>query len=230
MNKDEKSLLDELWQAMGMEEPQKASPKGAPAAPEIKNEELQPEEPQPEEPQPLPEMPSAPAEEPIAEPAEEKAEIPAKEPDAPKPEETKEKKKNIKFLVLYTVIFVIVISGLIGGSYLVSTRIHQEMGQGNESNESTLKNIQVQNKELKSKNAELEAKNAQLTQQKKDADALLESIGDMVEHDQYLAAAQNRYIAGQEETAKSIFRSIDREKLSIPNRAFYDTLKEKLGL
>lgn len=221
MNKDEKSLLDELWQAMGMEEPQKGSSENAPAAPELKKEE-----------------PAAPAEEPITEPAEEKAEepaekpaeAPAEEPVAQKPEETKEKKKNIKFLVLYTVIFVIVISGLIGGSYLVSTRIHQEMGQGEESNESTLKNIQVQNQELKSKNAELEAKNAQLTQQAKDAEALLESIGDMVEHDQYLAAAQSHYIAGQEETAKSIFRSIDREKLSKPNHTYYDTLKEKLGL
>ncbi|MBQ7096374.1 MAG: hypothetical protein IJN80_08030 [Clostridia bacterium] len=221
MNKDEKSLLDELWQAMGMEAPEKASPKKEPLAPQIKNEELQPEELQP-----LPEMPSAAAEEQTEKPEK----IPAEGFAAQKPEETKEKKKNIKFLVLYTVIFVIVISGLIGGSYLVSTRIHQEMGQGNENTESTLKNIQVQNKELKSKNAELEAKNAQLTQQTKDAEALLESIGDMVEHDQYLAAAQNRYIAGQEETAKSIFRSIDREKLSKPNRAYYDTLKEKLGL
>lgn len=218
MNKDEKSLLDELWQAIGMDEKKESSSSNKPADKEpLSTEEADLPEASVQEEQVEP-----PKEAPIQEPQ------PIAEPA--KPEIVKEKKKNIKFLVLYTVIFVIVISGLVGGSYLVSTRIHQEMGQEGETNESTLKNIQVQNAELKQKNAELEAKNGLLTQQTKDAEALLESVGDMVEHDQYLAAAQNALIKNQEASAKSIFLSIDREKLSEPNKSYYDTLKEKLGL
>lgn len=255
MNKDEKSLLDELWQAAGMGEP----PKKEPAAPEIK-EEAPVAAPAPVQEQPAKE--SSEKEEPIEEKKPSAKEVRAakkqekaqakqaekenklaekqrkreekeKEDAAKSAEETKEKKKNIKFLVLYTVIFVIVISGLIGGSYLVSSRIHKEMSQSNDnlsSNESTLKNIQIQNKELKEKNAALESKNALLTQQTKDTEALLDSVGDMVEHDQYLAAAQNAYINQKTDTAKSIFRSIERSKLSEPNKSYYDTLKEKLGL
>lgn len=214
MNKDERSLLDEMWDAAGLNKDGEQQPPKA--------EETQAEDPKAEEPQ---------AEEP-------KAEEPAKE--EPKAEEKPkkaqnppaEKKKDIKFLVLYTTVFVIVISGLIAGSYMITSRIHNQMSENNEQidlSQSTLKNIQDENAALKTENAALKTENQALATSQSETEELLDSMSDMVEQDGYLTAAQSAYINGDRSEAREILSAIDREKLSEPNKAFYDILKDKLS-
>lgn len=223
MNKDEKSLLDELWDAAGMNgEKKEEAPAPAPAE-EPKIEEPKAEEPKVEEPKKKEKKEKKPKEKKVKEKKEK-----APKADAPKPAE---KKKDIKFLVLYTTVFVIVISGLIGGSYLITSRIHSQMAENNaemNSSQSTLKNIQDENAALKAENAALKEKNSALTLSAQEAEDLLLSAADMVEHDGYLAAAQSAYIDGERALAKEVFAAIDREKLSQPNKEFYDLLKDKL--
>ena len=207
MNKDEKSLLDELWNAAGMNE---KNPAQTAAGEETTEAAEQPAA------STVQQEPAASA--PPAEPADPAAAPPEEEPEAEKTAPA-EKKKDIKFLVIYTTVFVIVISGLIGGSYLITSRIQREMSENNDtlnSSQSTLKNIQDEN--------------AALTVSQQDAEELLASIGDMVEQDQYLAAAQNAYIDGNRTLARTIFSTIDRDKLSEPSKPYYDLLKTKLGL
>jgi hypothetical protein len=219
MNKDEKSLMDEIWEAAGLN-----SEEQAPKAEEAKAEEPVKEE------QPAVEEPK------VAEPAVEEPKVtePAvEEPKAAEPTPESVKKKDIKFLVLYTTVSVIVISALIGGSYLITSRIHHQMSQNNDHlnhSQSTLKNIQDENTALKAENAALKESNLSLTASQQEAEELLNSVGDMVEHDGYLAAAQSAYIDGKKADAKELFGAIDRAKLSIPNQACYDLLKDKLGL
>lgn len=143
------------------------------------------------------------------------------------------KKKDLKFLIIYTAIFVVVISGLIGGSYLITSRIQQEISENNNSlnsSQSLLKNIQDENAALKKENQALQQTNAALTEAQKENDALLERVGDTAEQDQYLAAAQNAYIGGDRALAETILSGVNREKLSLPNRAYYDLLRTQLGL
>ncbi|MBQ8893656.1 MAG: hypothetical protein IJ043_04530 [Clostridia bacterium] len=169
------------------------------------------------------------------------AEEPAAEAEPPKPEEPKkedkpqdaptEKKKDIKFLVLYTTVFVIVISALIAGSYMITSRIHKQMAENNaeiDMSQSTLKNIQDENAALKAENAALKESNEALTTARKEAEELVSSVGDMVEQDGYLVAALSAYIDGEEDLAAQILSTIDRAKLSEPNKAHYDLLKEEL--
>lgn len=211
MNKDEKSLIDELWSAAGLnkdEEENTPAPKAEEPAAEPVKEKPAAEEPKKEEPA---------------------AEEPKKEESAPE----SAKKKDIKFLVLYTTVFVLVISALIGGSYLITSRIHHQMSQNNEhlnTSQSTLKNIQDENTALKAENAALKQSNLDLTASQQEAEQLVNRVGDMVEHDGYLAAAQSAYIDGDRTEAKEIFGAIDRANLSVPNQAYYDLLKDKLGL
>lgn len=221
MNKDEKSLLDELWNAAGMNE---KNPAQTAAGEETTEAAEQPAA------STVQQEPAASA--PPAEPADPAAAPPEEEPEAEKTAPA-EKKKDIKFLVIYTTVFVIVISGLIGGSYLITSRIQREMSENNDtlnSSQSTLKNIQDENAALKKENAALQESNAALTVSQQDAEELLASIGDMVEQDQYLAAAQNAYIDGNRTLARTIFSTIDRDKLSEPSKPYYDLLKTKLGL
>lgn len=214
MKKEDKSLLDELFEAAGLNNEQ-------PAKEQQKNEEIE-------------DIPSK---------TEKPEEIPAINQDISKESEKKEekktaedhatKKKDIKFLVIYTTVFVIVISSLITGSYFITSRIHQQMAESNENlntSQSTLKNIQDENNALKQENAALKIENDLLSATAEDANTLMESIGDMVEHDGYLAAAQSAYIDGERENARTLMAAIDRDKLSQPAKAYYDLLKDKLGL
>ena len=224
MSKEEKSLLDELWDAAGLslenEKTEKKEDIPAKTEDNEQNKEIKQE---------IPEI------------LEENNDIPEniekndvkEEPAAPTNEKTEVKKKDIKFLVIYTIVFVIVISGLIGGNYVITSRIHQQMAEHNQNlntSQSSLKNIQDENAALKEENAALKAENEQFSALAEDAHALLEGIGDMVEQDSYLSAAQNAYIDGDRTEAKKIMRGIDREKLSQPAKEHYDLLKGKLGL
>ncbi len=218
MNKEEKSLLDELFDAAGLNE-QKPAP-----SEEQKNEE-----------NPSKEQETPQTEEKNEEKAENSVENEETKPKKgkSKKKEHDTKKKDIKFLVIYTVVFVIVISSLIGGSYAITSRIHQQMAESNQNlntSQSTLKNIQDENASLKQENAALKAENETLSATAEDANALLDSVGDMVEHDGYLAAAQSAYIDGERAEARQLMAAIDREKLSQPAKGYYDLLKEKLGL
>ena len=216
MNKEEKSLLNELFEAAGL------------------NSEKQPEK------QKEPKIEEKP---PINEDIEKKDQVSEeKQENTDENKENKPKtevkdhataKKDIKFLVIYTIVFVIVISSLIAGSYAITSRIHQQMAENNQdlnSSQSTLKNIQDENTSLKKENAALKVENEALSTSAKDAHALLESVGDMVEHDGYLAAAQNAYIDGERTQARKLMAAIDRDKLSQPAKEYYDLLKDKLGL
>ena len=235
MNMDEKSILDEVWDAVGLDR-KESLPK------EEKKEDIKPiEEDIPvkaeeieEIQENLPEIEEIQEETEAEEPApleEEPAPAPAEE--APTPQELViEKKKDVRFLVIYTIAFVVVISLLIGGSYLITSRIHREMAEDNElmnSSQSTLKNIQEENRLLKEQNQTLKQENEQLIASSEENNALLESVGDMVEMGEYLSAAQDAYIKGNRTLARTILSAIDREKLSQPAKAYYDTLNGRLN-
>ena len=224
--KDDKSIIDEMWKASGLSaDPQKEEePAPQPAA----------EEPKKEEPAPAPIVEEPKAEEPpkpkkTKKEKEPKPEKPKKEPKEPK--DTVEKKKDIKFLVLYTTVFVVVISGLIGGSYMITSRIHKQMAENNAEinlNHSTLTNIQSENDRLKKENAELKERNEQCEAIKKEADELVNAVSNMVEQDANLVAAQSAAIQGDKKLAEQLLSVIERDKLSEPNKAAYDILQEEL--
>ncbi len=230
MNKEEKSLLDELFDAAGLgSNPPAENPPEQPAEEqkeaneiEIKKEileEIGANKPKTQE--------NIKFSTEIEEISEEKSEK----------DENKEihetKKKDIKFLVIYTIIFVIVISGLLGGSYIITSRIHQQMAENNQdlnTSQSTLKNIKDENNALKQENAALKEQVNIFSTTASEAEELLENVADMVEQDGYLTAAQSAYIDGDRAEARQLMQAIDREKLSQPAKEHYDLLKEKLGL
>ena len=226
---DEKNLLDEIWEAVGLDKPE-------PPADEPKSKETPKEESAGEvtaeevEETPAQTAEEEPAQEPEKEPVQEPAE---KEEKAPAPKTTvTPQKKDVRFLVIYTVAFVVVISFLIAGSYLITSRIHREMAANNaslDSSQSTLKNIQDENRSLKEQNAALQTKNEQLTASQAENDALLESVGDMVEHGEYLSAAQDAYIRGDRTTARRLLAAVERDKLAEPAKEYYDTLNDRLN-
>lgn len=224
MSKEEKSLLDELWDAAGLSLESEKTKKTEDIPVNIEDNERKEEITQEN-------IDNSEKIEDIPENTEKNNVV--EEPATPVEEKTETKKKDIKFLVIYTVVFVIVISGLIGGSYVITSRIHQQMAENNHSlnsSQSSLKNIQDENLALKEENAALKAENEQFSALAEDAHALLEGIGDMVEQDGYLSAAQSAYIDGNRTEAKKIMQGIDREKLSQPAKEHYDLLKGKLGL
>ena len=228
MNKEEKSRLDELWNASGLTAPADKPAKKQEPAPEAPKEE--PEAPQQEAPAAEP----APKEEPVKEEPKEEAPKEPKKKKEKKPKKEKVKKeapppaeikKDIKFLVLYTTVFVIVISGLIGGSYMITSRIHKQMAENNQEinmNQSTLTNIQSENDPLKQQNTAL-------TEAKNEAEELVNSVGDMVEQDANLVAAQSAYIRGDKELAAQLLSVLRRDELAEPNKAAYDLLLEKVS-
>ena len=235
MNKEEKSRLDELWNASGLTAPADKPAKKQEPAPEAPKEE--PEAPQQEAPAAEP----APKEEPVKEEPKEEAPKEPKKKKEKKPKKEKvqkeapppaEIKKDIKFLVLYTTVFVIVISGLIGGSYMITSRIHKQMAENNQEinmNQSTLTNIQSENDRLKQENNTLKQQNTALTEAKNEAEELVNSVGNMVEQDANLVAAQSAYIRGDKELAAQLLSVIRREELAEPNKAAYDLLLEKVS-
>ena len=244
MNNDEKSLLDEVWDAVGLDRPNPETPAVKPKT-EAPAEEPKPAETVAEE--TVEETAEAPAEAPAEEtPAEVTAEAPVEEVTAEAPAEevpaeepvvtpmdlVQEKKKDIRFLVIYTVAFVVVISFLIGGSYLITSRIHREMAESNENlntSQSTLKNIQEENRSLKEQNQALQEENNRLSASAAATDELMTSVGDMIEHGEYLTAAQDAYIRGNRTLARAILATVEREKLSQPAKDYYDTLNDRLN-
>lgn len=244
MNKEEKSRLDELWNASGLstpaqtpakkQEPVPEAPKEEPSVEEAPKKEIPAEEPAKEE--PVNEEPAEEPKEPKPEkkkkekkPKKEKVKKEKAPKDAPSPAEVK---KDIKFLVLYTTVFVIVISGLIGGSYMITSRIHKQMAENNQEinmNQSTLTNIQSENNRLKQENATLKEENQTLTASQKEAEELVNSVGNMVEQDANLVAAMSAYIRGEEKLAAQLLSVIRRDDLAEPNKAAYDLLLEKVS-
>lgn len=199
MNNEDKSLFDTIWDESQEKEPVKE--------PKINVVKLKPKAEEPAEQEP-------------------KAEEPA-----PQNAHT-EKKQNVKFLVVYTVVFVIVITGLIAGSYMITSRIHKQMAESDEqinTSQSTLKTIQQDNAALREQNAALKAQNEQLLLSQQEADALVESVADMVEHGEYLMAAQNAYVNGKRADARKILATVEREKLSPTAQECYDDLNKRLN-
>ena len=229
MSKEERSLLDELWDAAGLntQEITKEDEKPAeePKENEVKQEQIE-EKPAKEE--------IIQEKEPVIEKKQDKkAKKEQKKEKKSKKEESAEKKKDIKFLVIYTIVFVVVISGLIGGSYVITSRIHQEMAENNanlNTSQSSLQNIKDENTALKAENSALKEQNQLLSEDAENANALLEGMGDMVEQDGYLTAAQSAYIENNWTEARSIMHAIDPDKLSPPAKEHYDLLKKRLGL
>ncbi len=204
MNNEDKSLFDTVWDESQEKEPVKE--------PKINVVKLKPKAEEPAEQEP-------------------KAEEPKAEEPAPQNAHT-EKKQNVKFLVVYTVVFVIVITGLIAGSYMITSRIHKQMAESDEqinTSQSTLKNIQQDNAALREQNAALKAQNEQLLLSQQEADALVESVADMVEHGEYLMAAQNAYVNGKRADARAILKTVEREKLSPTAQECYDDLNKRLN-
>lgn len=258
MNEQEKSLFDEIWEAAGLKEEQPAEVEMIiDEIPDPIVEEPIVEEPVVEEPIVEEPVVEAPVEEPIAEevPAKkpkakkEKAEKPKKQKKVKKEKKIKEKpekepkkeknptvdhaekKKSVKFLVIYTIVFVIVISALVSGSYMISQRIHMEHNeaQNGRDHQSHLQNIKDKNEALTKENAELKEQNENLIASEKDATDLLDSTADMIEHQEYLTAAMAEYIDGNRADARSILAAVDREKLSPPAKEYYDLLDQKLN-
>lgn len=231
MSNEEKSLFDEVWDAAGLTKEQ--APVEEPASIEVTEEFVEPstneesiaEEPAMEQ-EPIEPAPEEEPEEPAEEPKEE-PEAPAEEPSAPN--EHTVKKKSVKFLVVYTIAFVLVVAALISGSYMISSRLQQEL-EGNEgASQSKLENIQDKNAALKKENAAVKKENEELTASQTDADELIAGAGDMVEHNEYLAAAMDAYIAGNRADARAIYSTVDREKLSPTFQGYYDALGKRLG-
>lgn len=228
MNNDEKSLLDEVWDAVGLDRPNPETPALKPKTEAPAEEILAPEE----EPKPVETVADAPAEEVQEVPAEEAQEEQAEAPVVTPIDLVQEKKKDIRFLVIYTVAFVVVISFLIGGSYLITSRIHREMAESNENlntSQSTLKNIQEENRSLKEQNQALQEENNRLSASAAATDELMTSVGDMIEHGEYLTAAQDAYIRGNRTLARAILATVERDKLSQPAKDYYDTLNDRLN-
>lgn len=199
MNNEDKSLFDTIWDEAQNNEPA--------VEPKIEVVKLKPKAEEPAEQEPKAEKP------------------------APQNAHT-EKKQNVKFLVVYTVVFVIVITGLIAGSYMITSRIHKQMAESDEqinTSQSTLKNIQQDNAALREQNAALKAENEQLLLSQQEADALVESVSDMVEHGEYLMAAQNAYVNGKRADARTILKTVEREKLSPTAQECYDDLDDRLN-
>lgn len=240
MNEQERSLFDEIWEAAGLKEEPKQQPaeevsaEPTPVAEEPIAEEATIEEPAAEE---------TVAEEPAGE------EIPAKETKVKKTKKNKEKpakkakkekkptqdhaekKKSVKFLVIYTIVFVIVISALISGSYMISQRIHLENNeaQSGRDHHSTLQNIKDKNEALRKENSSLKEQNESLTLSEQDSTELLDSAADMIEHQEYLSAAMAKYIDGNRADARTILSTVDRSKLSPTAKEYYDLLDKKLN-
>lgn len=240
MNEQERSLFDEIWEAAGLKEDPKQQPaeevsaEPTPVAEEPIAEEATIEEPAAEE---------TVAEEPAVE------EIPAKETKVKKTKKSKEKpakkakkekkptqdhaekKKSVKFLVIYTIVFVIVISALISGSYMISQRIHLENNeaQSGRDHHSTLQNIKDKNEALRKENSSLKEQNESLTLSEQDSTELLDSAADMIEHQEYLSAAMAKYIDGNRADARTILSTVDRSKLSPTAKEYYDLLDQKLN-
>ena len=238
MNKEEKSLFDEIWDAAGLskEEPAaEVAEEVAPAAVPVEEPVETVEEPVEtvEEPVETVEEPVETVEEPTEEPIEQ-PEAPAEEPKEEPKEEKKtnehtDKKKSVKFLVVYTIAFVLVVAALISGSYMISSRLRQEMEGGEGASQSKLENIRDKNAKLKKENAAVKAENEELIASQADADALIDSAGDMVEHNEYVAAAMEAYIKGNRADARAILSTVDREKLSPTYQTYYDTLDARLN-
>lgn len=228
MNNDEKSLLDEVWDAVGLDRPNPETPALKPKTEAPAEEILAPVE----EPKPVETVADAPAEEVQEVPAEKAQEEQAEAPVVTPIDLVQEKKKDIRFLVIYTVAFVVVISFLIGGSYLITSRIHREMAESNENlntSQSTLKNIQEENRSLKEQNQALQEENNRLSASAAATDELMTSVGDMIEHGEYLTAAQDAYIRGNRTLARAILATVERDKLSQPAKDYYDTLNDRLN-
>ncbi len=237
MNEQERSLFDEIWEAAGLKE--EATQETTPVAEEPITEDAITEDAIVEEPI----VEETVAEEPAIE------EVPAKETDIKKTKKNKEKpakkakkekkptqdhaekKKSVKFLVIYTIVFVIVISALISGSYMISQRIHLENNEAQSGMEhhSTLQNIKDKNEALKEENATLKEQNENLALSEQDSTELLDSAADMIEHQEYLSAAMAKYIDGNRADARTILATVDREKLSPPAKEYYDLLDQKLN-
>ena len=213
MSMEEKSLFDEIWDAAGL--PKQEETKAEEPTIEIAEEPAM--EPIVEE--PIVEEPT------IEEPVMEEAPVEEPKPEAaPIQNDHTTKKKDVKFLVIYTIAFVLVVAALISGCYMISNRFRQEM---NESGESDISHSKLQN--IQDKNKALTEKNQALTASQAEADALIDAAGDMVEQNEYLAAAMSAHIKGNRAEAKAIFATIDREKLSPTYQDYYDALQGKLG-
>lgn len=245
MNEQERSLFDEIWEAAGLKEEPKQEPaeepkaEEAPAAQEPIAEEPIAEEVTIEEPaieETVAEEPAveeAPAKETNIKKTKKNKEKPAKKAKKEKisTQDHAEKKKSVKFLVIYTIVFVIVISALISGSYMISQRIHIENNEAHSGKEhqSTLQNIKDKNEALKEENANLKEQNENLATSEQDSTELLDSAADMIEHQEYLSAAMAKYIDGNRADARAILATVDREKLSPPAKEYYDLLDGKLN-
>ncbi len=214
MSKEEKSLLDEIWEAAGLseekEEPKKPKKNAAEKEPAPKEE---PVEAEPTEAAPVETEPAE------AEPTE-------------KEEKKPEKRKDIKFLTIYITVFVAVIGALIAGSYMISYRIHRQWMEENQGdiNQSTLQNIQNQRDTLKEANAALTASNELLTEATENDELLIDGVGDTMEQDLCLMAAYNAYANEDKELATSLLYAIDPQKLSEPSKVYFEDLAKKLNL
>ena len=229
MDEKEKSLFDEIWEAAGLNEQPEQAPTEEPS------EEVPVEDPAAKEAAEEPAVEEPKAEEPPAKKTKVKKEgkslkKPKKETVPPARDHT-EKKKSVRFLVIYTIVFVAVITALISGSYMISQRIHQESNEAQSGNEhqSTLQNIKDKNEALKKENESLKEQNESLTLSEQDSAELLDSAADMVEHQEYLSAAMAKYIDGSRTDARAILATVDREKLSPTAQEYYDLLDQKLN-
>ncbi len=245
MNEQERSLFDEIWEAAGLKEQPKQEPaeepkaEEAPAAQEPIAEEVIAEDAMSEEPaieETVAEEPAieeAPAKESKVKKTKKNKEKPAKKAKKEKKstQDHAEKKKSVKFLVIYTIVFVIVISALVSGSYMISQRIHLENNEAQSGREhhSTLQNIKDKNEALRKENASLKEQNDTLTLSEQDSTELLDSAADMIEHQEYLFAAMAEYIEGNRADARAILATVDRKKLSPTAKDYYDLLDEKLN-
>lgn len=240
MNEQERSLFDEIWEAAGLKEEPKQQPaeevsaEPTPVAEEPIAEEATIEEPAAEE--TVAEKPAVeeiPTKETKVNKTKKNKEKPAKKAKKEKKptQDHAEKKKSVKFLVIYTIVFVIVISALISGSYMISQRIHLENNeaQSGRDHHSTLQNIKDKNEALRKENSSLKEQNESLTLSEQDSTELLDSAADMIEHQEYLSAAMAKYIDGNRADARTILSTVDRSKLSPTAKEYYDLLDQKLN-
>ena len=126
----------------------------------------------------------------------------------------------------------VVIAGLIAGSYMISYRIHKQMSENSQVDfgQSTLQNIQSQNDSLKTSNAALSASNELLTETTVNDEQLINGAGDLMEQDDCLTAAFNAYVNEEYDLATQLFYAIDAEKLSSSKLQYYENLADKLGI
>ncbi len=153
--------------------------------------------------------------------------------------EITEFKKDVKFLWIYASVFCLVLLALIGGSYVIQEKIHQQVddyktqaqdaAQSDAENKSRLSNIQEQNKALKAQVQSLTDENNTLKAGAANDEALITKREQMLQQQERLIEAISLYEQNKWSKAREALKSIDPQYLSAESAEIYTYYEERLN-